>query len=87
MVSDARLSPASRHVPNLTARIERLMAYETWGNVNPVPLKNLVDTNLWSRHWDNYDRLIKMMEKSQKTADVLKAEIERRYMEISNEQA
>ena len=81
IVSGARLSPASRQVPNLSEKIRRLETYEKWGSVNPVPLESFVSADLWNRHWDNHRKLLSMMEESQESANALKVTIERQYKE------
>ena len=81
MMSRARRSPNTRQIPNLVEKTRRLEAYEKWGNVHPVPFEVMVDANLWSKHWDNHQKLLSMMKKSQETADELRAAIQMRYEE------
>ena len=81
MMSKARRSPSTRQISNLAEKIRRLEAYEKWGNVSPVPFEAMVDTTLWSKHWDNHQKLLSMMKKSQETADELRAAIQMRYEE------
>jgi 5-methylcytosine-specific restriction endonuclease McrA len=81
MMSEAPRSPSNRQISNLVEKARRLEAYEKWGNVSKVPFEVMVDATLWSKHWDNHQKLLSMMKKSQETADELRAEIKRRYEE------
>jgi len=72
ITSDAPLSPKSRNVKNLDKYIERLKAYEKWGNVKPINFEEVVGPTLWNQHWDNREKLFEMMRKTQVTANEIK---------------
>lgn len=72
MTSTARLSPASRAIPNLEKRIHRLENFERWGRPEIIDVKKLVGDALWERHWQNLDSLVSLMHKCEETASEMK---------------
>lgn len=62
IISEARLSPKTRGIPNLPKRIERLEAYETWSpSAQRLNLQELVGEDLWRKHWQNWQDLLDAM--------------------------
>jgi len=59
-------------VKNLDKYIERLEAYEKWGNVKPINFEEVVGPTLWNQHWENREKLFEMMRKTQVTANEIK---------------
>jgi hypothetical protein len=51
MLSKATGSPTSRNIPDVAGKIERLERYVIWGNLKPLPLKELVGNELWDEYW------------------------------------
>jgi hypothetical protein len=78
ITSDAKFSPKSRHTPDLQKRIERLEKYESWGKVEPLNLRSMVDDAVWEEHWANWRNLLKAMAKAQSHAIKLREAIEER---------
>ncbi len=68
IVSGARLSPKSRGIPDLDARIQRLDLFEEWRNVEPINFEEIVGPELWLTHWENWKRVIGDMKLSQDLA-------------------
>ena len=75
IVSTAARSPHSRGVPDLEAKIERLTEYESWRDVQLLDFESILGTAEWSHHWDNWQRVLDAMRKSQTFATKLRAEI------------
>jgi hypothetical protein len=73
--SSAKKSPKSRGVTDLDTRIERLAAYENWRNVEPLDFAGIVGVENWSQHWENWQRVLDEMQKSQEFAAALRATI------------
>jgi 5-methylcytosine-specific restriction endonuclease McrA len=76
--SNARLSPKTRGVADLTLRIARLTKYEEWGHVVPLDLSVLVTAHEWDEHWDNWKRLLRLMNDAQDHASRLRVAIRKK---------
>ena len=72
MLSDAPNSPASRRVPDLQRRIERLENYESCFTPHRLDFEKIVGSDLWAEHWANNDAIQKMMKDSQKLSDQIR---------------
>ncbi len=75
MGGEATGSPRTKRVPDLEKRMERLRRFEAWGNVKPLPLDDLADEVLWSKHWDNLETVITAMKSAQDHAEQLRSAI------------
>lgn len=71
----ARLSPRSRGVADLDARVARLKSFEDWGDPTVVDFESLVGTELWRRHWDNYAAIVELMRGAETTAAEIRGRI------------
>lgn len=65
MKSTARLSPASRAIPDLDARVEKIRAYEQWGNPSKVNFESVVGAEDWGQHWENWSKIQELMKQAQ----------------------
>lgn len=75
ILSDAKLSPKTRKVPDLEQRVQRLEAFESWGNPTKVDFTEAVSPELWKQHWDNHSALIEKMIEAERTAALIRNEI------------
>jgi len=75
MLSEAKLSPKSRGIPDLNERICRLEAYEAWGKPTKVDFQAIVGDELWKQHWKNWELVQKTMREAQKLADRIKTKV------------
>lgn len=73
MTSDAKRSPKSRGVADLTQRIQRLEKYEKWRVPQRVDFETLVGSELYSQHWANWQQLLALMDSAQQLAIRLKS--------------
>jgi hypothetical protein len=73
MESSARLSPRSRNVADLSARMERLEAYEKWRKPTKIDFASLVGPEMWERHRQNWKDVLTMLKKSQELANEIRA--------------
>ncbi len=71
MEGSARGSPKTKGVTDLQDRIARLAMYEQWGNVKPLPLRELAGAEQWDAHWAN----LEVIEQHMKTAQLHAAEL------------
>jgi 5-methylcytosine-specific restriction endonuclease McrA len=84
MLGPAKLSPKTRKIADLQERIERLDAYEKWGNLKPIDFSSMVPPELWQEHWSNMRRLHNDMKSAQEVAMRVRKEIERRILQQNN---
>jgi hypothetical protein len=82
MLSKAILSPKSRNILELEARMERLEKYERWKVIEPLDFEQIVDPELWKLHWENWQRVISEMRTSQILASEIKAIVKDRVKQI-----
>jgi HNH endonuclease len=75
MAGEAPQSSASRNVPDLQSRIERLDAFERWRQPTHVDFAAIVGAQVYEDYWRELDRIIGEMEQSQRLADKLRAQI------------
>jgi hypothetical protein len=68
MESNARLSPKSRGVHDLGARIERLEKYEAWRQPRKIDFAAVVGPEMWKRHRENWRNVLDLLKKSQELA-------------------
>lgn len=79
IISGARLSPKSRGIPDLEARITRLKRFEEWRDVNPINFEEMVGTEMWTAHWENWKRVLDDMKTCQELAVQIRATIMDKY--------
>lgn len=73
MLSNAALSPSSRHIPDIAQRIKRLEDYEQRYAPIKLDFEGIVGKDMWEQHWANCQTLHDLMQKSQKHSDKLKS--------------
>ena len=74
MLGPARLSPATRGIPDLEDRIARLEAYEAWGDVTKLDVPAIVGEEGWTTHILNLEKVEAAMREAQAhSADLRKA--------------
>lgn len=72
MLSDAKLSPKSRKIQNLSYLITRLEKYEKWCDLSPLNFKEYIDIESWNKHWENRETLFSLLKEHQKLASQIK---------------
>ena len=73
MLSDATLSPSSRHIPDIEQRIKHLEDYEQKYAPIKIDFEEIIGKDMWEQHWANCQALHDLMQESQKHSDKLKA--------------
>jgi HNH endonuclease len=73
MLSQAVLSPKSRNIIDIEIRIQRLENYERWKIIEPLDFEQIVGTDIWKTHRENWRSLLDEMRRSQKHALEIKA--------------
>ena len=77
----ARNSPKSRNVPDLERRIEKLEAYERWGDVRPLDFGDLAGAQDWDAYWSHLEIIEKQMREAQAHAERIRETIRARMHE------
>ena len=67
--SSAKLSPRTRGIDDLEARIASLQLYEQWRAPTQVDFGSIVGAELWATHWANRDKVLATMTEAQIIAD------------------
>lgn len=75
MRGSARGSPKTRGIPDLQERIAKLERFEQWGNVQPLPLRDLAGAEQWDAHWANLATIEQHMKSAQLHANELRTAI------------
>jgi hypothetical protein len=83
MRSAAPKSPASRMVPDLETRIQRLKKFEKWKDVSLINFEAIVGSELWEKHWRNNEQMHELMRECQALADLIRKKIQTSF-ESSN---
>jgi len=76
MIGDATQSPKNRNVKDLGKKIKLLENYESWGELKPYDLKTIVGEELWKKHWENYELIIKNIEESTPVMNEIKVKLD-----------
>lgn len=72
ITSGARLSPQTRGVPDLSARIARLDAYEQWREPRRIDFAAVAGSVLWARHRQNWRDVLALLRTSQELASEIR---------------
>jgi HNH endonuclease len=75
MLGKAPQSPLSRNLVGLSERISKLEAYERWRVPIRVDLEGIIGAETYKLYWQELDRLVMEMERSQEMATKLRAVI------------
>jgi hypothetical protein len=68
MRSTAKLSPSTRGISDIEARIKGLRAYERWGRPTKLDFEQIVGSETWSKHWENWSIIQAHMKEAQVVA-------------------
>jgi hypothetical protein len=78
ILSDAKLSPKTRKIESQSVLIKRLEDYEKWSKPTNIDFEEIVGPDVWEEHWENCEKLHKMMFESQKLSDKIRFTIAQR---------
>ena len=76
IVGPARLSPKTRGVSDLEARIARLDAYERAFEPRIVDFEEVIGASAWRKHWKNCEAIKSLMRHSQELSDDIAAALQ-----------
>lgn len=79
MLSKAKLSPTARGISDIGKRIERLEAYEQWQEPTCLDFSQIAGDELWSKHWNNWERVQAIMRESQEIAKEINLRVAKAY--------
>lgn len=75
MIGAARRSPASRKVPDLDERINRLKSFVGWGMVEPIDIEALAEPELLDRYFKARDEIVRAMQEAQVLASQIRSHV------------
>ncbi|GAC1373819.1 MAG: hypothetical protein NVS3B3_09030 [Aquirhabdus sp.] len=75
MLSTAKLSPLSRNVKDIPERIKRLEIFEAWCKPTLVNFESIVGSDIWEKHWQNWERIQSLMRESQQLATEINTKV------------
>jgi len=76
MLGGAKGSPKTRGVRDIDERVERLDRFVEWGQIEPLPLRELGGANDWDTHWANLEAVVAKMREAQVHAAKLRGNIQ-----------
>lgn len=82
MLSDAALSPKTKAIPDIDARIKRLEAYENWGTPTNMDFESIVGKEVWEKHWQNWEQVQEIMRESQVIAEQINTKVAHAYKKL-----
>jgi len=68
MMSNARLSPKSRSIADVEARIARLTSFEEWAKCAPIRIEEHVNPEMWAQYYRLQDEILEKMREAQRLA-------------------
>lgn len=72
MEGGAKLSPKSRGIRDLEARIERLEVFEAWRSPRKIDFPEIVGQELWEKHRQNWRTVLDLLKQSQEIANEIR---------------
>lgn len=75
MRSSAPLSPTTRGIADIDARIARLQEYERRAAPTRVDFEAAVGAELWARHWEHHKRLLELMREADGDAQEIRVRV------------
>lgn len=72
MFGNAKLSPKNRNIKDIKERAARLEEYEKKYTPVKIDIIKIVGEDRWNKHWENCERIHKLMSESQKNSDDIK---------------
>ena len=82
MLSDANLSPKTKAVQDIDARIKNLQNYESWGTPTNMDFESIVGKEVWDQHWENWEKVQKIIRESQLIAEKINIEVAHAYEKL-----
>ena len=82
ILSNAKLSPASRGIAHIDLRISRLKAFEEWAKTEKIDLEKHVDRELWESYWKCLSNIEELMRDAQVKAIDVQAQIKKSMTKI-----
>ncbi len=82
MLSGAKLSPKTRGVADIEARMARLKAYEEWEEPTKLDFEAIVGEEKWKQHWSNWERIQSIMREAQLLASEINQEVAEAYPKL-----
>jgi HNH endonuclease len=75
MLSNARLSPTGRNVPDVAQRVARLDAYEKWRPPTIIEFESILGGETWEHYWSLCENVNDELRKCQEVATSIRSKI------------
>lgn len=72
---DAKGSPKTRGLPDLSSRIAALEAFEVWSLHEPLEMRDIVGSETWEAYWARLEAIERQMREAQREAEVIRNRI------------
>lgn len=82
MVSDAPLSPKSKGIVSIEERMRLLGEYEKWKKPTKMDFASIVGDETWEKHWNNWSKIIELMQESQVTSETINTLVATAYKKL-----
>lgn len=69
-------------VVSLEERIRLLEKYEYWKEPTKMDFASIVGEDTWETHWNNWSKIIELMQESQETSEKIKTLVASAYREL-----
>ncbi len=79
MLSDAKLSPKTKAIRDIDARIKKLANYEKWGTPTNMDFEAIVGKEVWEQHWQNWEQVQETMREAQLIAEKINIKVAHAY--------
>ncbi len=79
MLSDAKLSPKTKAIRDIDARIKKLANYEKWGTPTNMDFEAIVGKEVWEQHWQNWEQVQETMREAQLIAEQINIKVAHAY--------
>jgi len=87
MLSNAKLSPATRGILDLEERVRRLDDYERSREVEPIDFGAIAKSDAWSEYWAMCESVVAALRRSQELAERVKAGVIAQWRKVGRSRA
>lgn len=82
MISSAPRAPKARNIADLHKKMDLLDAYEEKFQPSQHDFSSMIGEELWTKHWDNWRKILDMMREAQTVAAEINIKIKRANQQI-----
>ena len=82
ILGNAKGSPKTRNIADLSDRVKKLEAYEAWKPPTIIDFESIVGADIWSTHWENCARIHSLLKEAQTLADSINRKVAMAHKEM-----